>query len=661
VIGETIDGEYRVLERIGEGGFGVVYRCEEVTLKRVVAVKLLRTNDASERDLEGFLTEARILASVNHPNVVQIYRLGNHAGKPYIVTEYLAGRTVREMLARARPATPVGLEYMRQAAGGLEAIHACGIVHRDLTPNNIMVTQAGVVKILDFGLARAFDRPLGATGAVTVPGTAPVAGTAPYMAPEQAQGGKPSTASDIFSFGIILYEMATGQHPFWAEHPVTMLYNMVHREPRPIREVLPACHPALAELVTQCLQKLPAARPATMQLVTQALGDTLTGEDGERTGAAEAAIPRRHPVVWECNPYLNRVMLKHREDFFGRRQETKRIYARLGAHPPGSVSVVGERKIGKSSLLNHIYAPENRAHYVEHPERLIILFIDLQEQHGMSIESFVRMVLGMAHYELQGRLTISDCPPTLDGMKELVQRIDRAGFRLAVLLDEFEAITTSPNFPLEFFSFLRFLANHYNVAYVTSSAKDLQLFCHAKEIADSPFFNIFSTLNLTTLAHDEAVDVIVTPSQKAGRPLAGRTAEILEMGGRFPFFLQMACCHAFEYLQEHPLSGDLDVDEVRERFLDEARPHFRYIWDSFSAHERRVVDQIARRKNPPASLRSVVAELTRKGYVTAEKDGLPRLFSSSFHAFVKSEAGRGGPGSWISRLLAGGGSETASR
>src|SRR5262249_45752370 len=116
---------------------------------------------------------------------------------------------------------------------------------------------------------------------------------------EQAEGGKPSTASDIFSFGIILYEMATGQHPFWAEHPVTMLYNMVHREPRPIGDVLPNCHPALAELVTKCLQKLPADRPASMQQVAQALADSLAGQDPDRVPAADSAIPRLHPVAWE--------------------------------------------------------------------------------------------------------------------------------------------------------------------------------------------------------------------------------------------------------------------------------------------------------------------------------------------------------------------------
>src|SRR5439155_9865696 len=140
---------------------------------------------------------------------------------------------------------------------------------------------------------------------------------------------------------------------------------------------------------------------------------------------------------------------------------------------------------------------------------------------------------------------------------------------------------------------LHFLDNPYNVAYVTSSAKDLPAFCHAKEISDSPFFNIVSTLNLTALAAAAARELITLPSRREGRPLESRTDEILDMAGLFPFFLQISCCHAFEYLEDHPAGTELDVAELRRRFDDEARPHYRYIWDSFDAHERSAVEQIA--------------------------------------------------------------------
>ena len=328
----------------------------------------------------------------------------------------------------------------------------------------------------------------------------------------------------------------------------------------------------------------------------------------------------------------------------------KRVCARLAANPPGSISIVGERKIGKSSLLNHIYLRDNRANHLQQPDQLIILFIDLQEQKGMSVESFVSMVLGMADYELRGRLSVADCAPTLDGIKEMVQRIDRAGLRLALLLDEFEAITANPNFNLEFFSFLRFLANHYNVAYVTSSAKDLQSFCHAEEISDSPFFNIFSTLNLTVMTSDEARELIAVPSRAAGKPLEAWADEILDMAGPFPLFLQIACCQAFEYLEDHPLGEILEVAEVRRRFHEEARPHYRYIWDNFDRHERNAIHRIARKRNVPAALAHVVSDLARRGYVVVEK-GRPSLSSSCFLEFLRSEATKKERRSWLERVF----------
>ncbi len=644
MIGQTIDNEYRVLGQIGEGGFGLVYRCEELALKRIVAVKLLHLERLSERECAAFLDEARTLASINHANVVQIYRLGASPEKPYIVMEYLEGETVRDLLAGPRPPLRRILEVMQQAAAGLDAIHSRGVVHRDVSPNNIMVTRSGAVKILDFGLARKLD------ALTTIHRSASLVGTAPYIAPEQVEGAKASAASDIFSFGVILYELLAGRHPFQAEHPMSILYNLVSRDPEPLAHLAPECPPVLTGLVERCLQKNPADRPPDIQAVERTLLEVLASPNLASAPAPEQAPVVKHAPAAHRNPYLNRVMIKRRADFFGRRQEIKRICARLAASPPGSISVVGERKIGKSSLLNYIYMPENRANHIERSDKLIMLFIDLQEQKGMSVESFVKMVLGMAGYELRGRLRVADCAPTLDGIKEMVQRIDRAGFHLALLLDEFEAITANPNFNLEFFSFLRFLANHYNVAYVTSSASDLQSFCHAEEISDSPFFNIFSTLNLTTLTSEEARELITLPSRAAGKPLEGWLDEILDMAGLFPFFLQIACCHAFEYMEDHPLGENLEVAEVRRRFYDEARLHYRYIWDNFDRHERNVIQRVARRKNVPAAFAHVVSDLARRGYVVVEK-GRPRLFSSCFLDFAKTETTKKEGRSWLERLL----------
>jgi serine/threonine-protein kinase len=279
-----------------------------------------------------------------------------------------------------------------------------------------------------------------------------------------------------------------------------------------------------------------------------------------------------------------------------------------------------------------------------------MVFLDLQEDKGMSMESFVTKLLGIADYELRGRIQVSDCSRDLDGIKDLVQRLQGGEFRLAILLDEFEAVTTNPSFGLEFFSFLRFLANHYDVAYLTSSARPLQILCHTKEIADSPFFNIFSTMRLSVFQPAEAAALVRVPSAAAGRPFEGYVDEILGMAGLFPFFIQMACAHAFEWLEEHPEAERPDFDEVRRRFYEEARFHYRYIWEGFDEHERSAVLRVARGKVIPDALRHVLLELGNRHYIRSDAAGV-KLFASTFEDFVQAEGGPEPKSSWVGKLL----------
>jgi serine/threonine-protein kinase len=346
------------------------------------------------------------------------------------------------------------------------------------------------------------------------------------------------------------------------------------------------------------------------------------------------------PRITSRNPYLSRTMIKHRDDFFGRGTEVKRIYARFNATPPGSISIVGDRKIGKSSLLNYVYQRATREQQLEQPERMIMLFLDLHQEKSMSMEAFVRRLLGLAELELRGRVDVGGIAHTLDGVRDLVQRLDSAQFRMVLLLDEFETVTTNPNFNLEFFSFLRYLANHFNVAYLTSSERDLQVLCHTKEISDSPFFNIFSTLRLSVFRPDEARALITVPSQRVGKPLGEHADTILAMSGLFPFFIQMACSHAVEMMDEQP-DAALDFAEVRRRFYEEAKLHFRYIWDGFDEHERSTVLRVAQGKGLPDALRHVLGELETR-HLVETGDKAPRLFATTFDQFVRTEASASG-------------------
>ena len=207
---------YRVEDEIGRGGMGVVYRAVDTGLGRRAAIKLLPPDATGDSERHRrFIQEARAASALNHPNIVTIYEVGEHEGTTFIAMELVDGLPLDTLLAKGPLPLATALDYATQTAAALEAAHAAGIVHRDIKPANIMITGDGRVKVLDFGLAKLIERPAAeATMSAfdTMPGI--VVGTAAYMSPEQAQGRPVDARSDVFSFGVVLYEMLTGQRPF---------------------------------------------------------------------------------------------------------------------------------------------------------------------------------------------------------------------------------------------------------------------------------------------------------------------------------------------------------------------------------------------------------------------------------------------------------------
>jgi serine/threonine protein kinase len=288
-------GTYEVLDRLGTGGMGVVYRARDTRLGRVVALKVLRSDDPEL--LRRLDREARAASALNHPNIVQIYDVGVTAaqeGEHYVVMEYVEGETLRPRLARGPLPIPELLDLGAQLTDGLARAHRAGIVHRDLKPENLMVTPDGLLKILDFGLAKVLPPPLGDLDAretltrhATQAGM--LLGTLEYMSPEQASGRVVDSRTDQFAVGVILAEMATGRSLFHRDTPAEVLAAVIEREPEPLRRMRPDAPPALEGLVTRCLQKDPARRFAKTDELAAELA-SLAGRS--RAGSRAAAPPR---------------------------------------------------------------------------------------------------------------------------------------------------------------------------------------------------------------------------------------------------------------------------------------------------------------------------------------------------------------------------------
>lgn len=257
---DLVPQRYEIVGELGSGGMGEVYRARDRQLARDVAIKLIYHGlTATPERIERFKREARAAAALEHPNILTIYDVGEHNGRPFIVTELLEGSTLGEEIGTL--GIVPALKYAVQIADGLSAAHSRGIVHRDLKPANIFITRRGRVKILDFGLARVqregelsgAESEAETEAAVTEEGT--VMGTSGYMAPEQVRGRRVDRRADVFVFGSVLYEMLSGRHPFSRDSSAETASAILRDDPEPIVQLAPAVSPELAAIVTRCLQK----------------------------------------------------------------------------------------------------------------------------------------------------------------------------------------------------------------------------------------------------------------------------------------------------------------------------------------------------------------------------------------------------------------------
>jgi serine/threonine protein kinase len=298
MLGKSI-AHYLVVERLGQGGMGVVYKARDTHLDRFIALKVLPPERIAEPERKRrFVQEAKAASALNHPNIVHIYDIASEDGIDYIAMELIEGRTLSEVIGQRALRSDQVLKYGVQIADALAKSHAAGIVHRDLKPTNIMITEAGLAKVLDFGLAKLIETSIDESDATrtAAPGElrteeGAVMGTLAYMSPEQAEGKPVDGRSDIFSFGAVLYEMAAGRGPFWRESRASTLASILRDQPPPLP---PEVSPGLRGVIGRCLKKEAAERyqqASEVRAALEAIGDS--------SKEPAATLPRRsRPVLW---------------------------------------------------------------------------------------------------------------------------------------------------------------------------------------------------------------------------------------------------------------------------------------------------------------------------------------------------------------------------
>jgi serine/threonine protein kinase len=330
-------GHYRIDGVLGAGGMGVVYRATDERLNRPVAIKFLAAELLDAAATARFKREAQMASALNHPHILTVYDVGEHEGRQFLVTELVDGGTLADWAA-ANPARRDWRRTIEMLAGvgdGLAAAHAAGILHRDLKPANVLVSKSGHAKLGDFGLAKPASDGVGATAA----GIA--VGTVAYMSPEQASGQRLDARSDIFSFGVLLYELLEGHGPFPGRSDLEVLQSILHGTPRPVRDDLPD---ALRSVIEKLLEKDPAERYQTMSDVVVDLRRALRKSSGEirpsgqttrrpRRRARTPADPSTGEPSWR-SPRSSRAPSSQRADPWHRARTLPRSRSRRRKRPP---------------------------------------------------------------------------------------------------------------------------------------------------------------------------------------------------------------------------------------------------------------------------------------------------------------------------------------
>jgi serine/threonine-protein kinase len=332
-----------------------------------------------------------------------------------------------------------------------------------------------------------------------------------------------------------------------------------------------------------------------------------------------------------ANPYEYRGPIRDPARFFNRTAEIMRVSSRIITERPQSVSIVGAPRTGKTSLLNWLCDPGSRATYLREPDRYVYLLVCLEDDPPASPEAFFARFQAVAQRDAGIAMG-----PTFDGLNELVKGLMQEGRRLVVFLDDFGLVTSNTAFTLDFFSFMRSMANSHEVGYVTTSSVPLQQLCHTPDIEESPFFNIFTTVNLKPFKEEDARRLIEEPARGCGSPFAEETDWILELAGMQPYLLQLTAGVAFDLRA----GGRLTRTALHDQAYKEACPYLSALWHEgpFPEAQQEVLRAVAAGKPVERQYQFAVDSLIRHGHLEKRDDGY--VFTAGLlERFVKEQTG----------------------
>ncbi len=334
------------------------------------------------------------------------------------------------------------------------------------------------------------------------------------------------------------------------------------------------------------------------------------------------------------NPYNYHEPVRDISGFYGRKNIVSKIYARIGASRPQSVSIVGDYKIGKTSLFNYLVQPETQKQFLDNPENYIYISLSVQGSQTESLQNFVTALCETLSKKIGTAFSFSSITESYSWLKHIVEALTQKGDKLILFMDDFNLITQSNDFPLDFFSFLRSLANSFNVAYVTSSYQDLQKLCASKDVEESPFFNIFTNMTLRAFTPEVANALI---SQKGLSNKIDTEAQrdlIIKCAGTFPYTVQLAG-NIIINLPE-PVQFSEFERKFKEAFHKKSADYFYTLWNTLEDDYKILLELIVSGRKIPEQQQYMLKELIRKDYIL-ENSGRYHLFSPVFKAVVAKD------------------------